>query len=179
MSDKVPFGLNDSAPGNLGSGKHYGAELETSLQLRQLGLIDAVISSTFLWQDSKVEDPFTGLTRRFAKQNRFKLSVDARHDVQAWNISYGAVIAWNGPTIQSNFDTFERETTGPDARLFFEKRFANGIIGRLFWGNVIRAKQKRTRTVYTISQADGAVDRVEFRYRKEGSFYGFSFRGTF
>ena len=179
VSDKVLFGLNDSAPGNLGSGKHYGAELETSLQLRQLGLIDAVISSTFLWQDSNVEDPFTGLTRRFAKQNRFKLSVDARHDVQTWNISYGAVIAWNGPKIQSNFDTFERETTGPDARLFFEKRFANGIIGRLFWGNVIRAKQKRTRTVYTISQADGAVDRVEFRYRKEGSFYGFSFRGTF
>ena len=179
VSDKVQIGLNDSAPGNLGSGIHYGAELETSLQLRQLGLIDAVVSINFLWQDSKVDDPFTGLSRRFANQNRFELSVDARHDVQALNISYGTVITWFGPKIQSDFYTFEREKPGPDVRLFLEKRFANGIVGRLYWGNIIRSKNKRTKFVYAVSQADGAIEKTEFRRRKEGGFYGFSFRGTF
>ncbi len=179
VSDIVPFGVADSAPGNLGSGTHYGAEVETSLQLRQLGLIDAVISTTFLWQDSRVEDPFTGLKRRFSNQNKHELSIDARHDVQAWAISYGTVFSWNGPKIRSDFKTVERQTTGPDVRLFFEKRFANGIVGRLFWGNVLRPKTKRTRTVFLTSQADGEILRTEFRTQKQGGFYGFSFRGTF
>lgn len=179
VSDTVPFGLNDSAPGNLGDGQHYGAELETSLQLRQLGLIDAVISATFLWQDSKVTDPFTGLSRRFADQEKYKLNLNARHDVQSLGISYGTVIAWNGPEIESDFETLERATTGPDVRIFLEKRFDNGIVGRLFWGNLLQAKTKRTRTVYVTSQADGEVLRNEFRTQRLGAFYGFSVRGTF
>ncbi|MFL2769958.1 MAG: TonB-dependent receptor plug domain-containing protein [Rhodospirillaceae bacterium] len=179
VSDKVLFGFNQSAPGNLGAGKHYGVELETSLQLRQLGLIDAVLSSKILWQDSKVNDPFTLLNRRFAKQNRFKLNIDGRHDVQAWGISYGTIFAWNGPTIQSDFNTFEDQSTGPDMRLFMEKPFPNGIVGRLFWGNVIRAKNKRTKLVYLSAQADNILDRVESRRSKQGRFFGFSVRGNF
>lgn len=179
VSDKVPFGINDSAPGNLGNGQHYGAELESSLQLRQLGLIDAVVSAKFLWQDSKVDDPFTGQSRRFAGQEQYTLNIDARHDVQSWGISYGTVIEKNGPKIQSDFDTFERVSVGPDVRIFLEKRFENGIVGRLFWGNLLRAKTKRTRTVYVASQADGEVLRNEFRTQQFGAFYGFSVRGTF
>ena len=150
VTDKVPFGLNDSAPGNLGSGMHYGAELETSLQLKQLGLINAVVSTTFLWQDSKVDDPFTGLSRRFAKQKQSELRVDARHDVQELNISYGTVIEWSGPTIQSDFGTFERVKEGLGMRLFMEKRFANGIVGRLFWGNFLHSKSSRTKVVFAM-----------------------------
>jgi len=179
VNDIVPFGAVDSAPGNLGEGSHYGAEIETSLQLRQLGLIDAVISSKFLWQDSQVEDPFTGLSRRFSNQNHYELTVDARHDVQAWAISYGTAIGWNGPKIRSNFSTVEREITGPDVRIFFEKRFVNSIVGRLFWGNVLRPKTKRTRIVFVTSQADSEILRTEFRTQKQGGYYGFSFRGTF
>lgn len=179
VNDQVPFGINDSAPGNLSSGKHYGAEIETSLQLRQLGLIDAVLSVTFLWQDSQVEDPFTGLNRRFADQQKYKLSMDARHDLQSLGISYGAVVAANGPKIESDFDTLERATTGFDVRLFAEKRFDNGIVGRVFWGNILQPKSKRNRTVFQASQADGGILRTEFRTIKNGAFYGFGIRGTF
>ena len=179
VSDIVPFGTADSAPGNLGPGKHYGAEIETSLQLRQLGLIDGVISASFLWQDSSVLDPFTGLKRRFSDQEKYEFSLDARHDVQAWGISYGLVLAKNGPEITSDFESFERETTGPDMRIFLERRFENGIVGRLFWGNLLQPKTKRSRTVFLTSQADGEVLQSEFRTQKLGGFYGFSVRGTF
>ncbi len=179
VSDIVPFGTADSAPGNLGPGKHYGAEIETSLQLRQLGLIDGVISASFLWQDSSVLDPFTGLKRRFSDQEKYEFSLDARHDVQAWGISYGVVLAKNGPEITSDFESFERETTGPDMRIFLERRFENGIVGRLFWGNLLQPKTKRSRTVFLTSQADGEVLQSEFRTQKLGGFYGFSVRGTF
>lgn len=179
VSDNVPFGIADSAPGNLGSGRHYGAELETSLQLQQLGLIDAVISATMLWQDSSVEDPFTGKRRRFADQERYTIDIDARHDIQAWALNYGAVVAIRGPKIRSDFETFERERAATDVRLFVERRFENGIVGRLFWGNVLRAKTKRTRIVYATSQAVGDVLRTELRTQKQGGFYGFSVRGTF
>lgn len=179
VSDNVPFGVNDSAPGNLGSGWHYGAELETSLQLQKFGLIDAVISGTFLWQDSSVEDPFTGERRRFADQERYEINIDARHDLRQWAMNYGLVMTMKGPKISSDFETFERERTGTDLRIFMEKRFENGLVGRLFWGNVLRAKTKRTRIVYATSQAVGDVLRTEFRTQKQGAFYGFSVRGTF
>lgn len=179
VNDQVPFGINDSAPGNLSSGKHYGAEIETSLQLRQLGLIDAVVSVTFLWQDSQVEDPFTGLNRRFADQEKYNLSLDARHDLQSLGVSYGAVVAANGPKIESDFDTVERAATGFDVRLFAEKRLDNGIVGRIFWGNIFQPKSKRNRTVFQTSQADGGILRTEFRTQKNGAFYGFGIRGTF
>jgi outer membrane receptor for ferrienterochelin and colicins len=179
VSDNVPFGVNDSAPGNLGSGRHYGAELETSLQLQRLGLIDAVISATMLWQDSSVEDPFTGQRRRFADQERYTIDIDARHDIQAWAINYGGVVAIKGPKIRSDFDTFEREKTATDIRIFLERRFSNGIVTRFFWGNVLRAKTKRTRIIYATSQAAGDILRTESRTQKQGGFYGFSVRGTF
>ena len=179
VTDQVPFGAKDSAPGNLGSGKHYGAEIETSLQLRQLGLIDAVVSMTFLWQHSNVEDPFTGVNRRFAGQKKYKLSIDARHDFQSLGISYGAAVAASGPKIKSDFDTVERASTGFDIRLFAEKRFDNGIVGRMFWGNILQPKSKRNRTVFQESQADAGILRTEFRTQKNGSFYGFGIRGTF
>jgi outer membrane receptor for ferrienterochelin and colicins len=179
VSDNVPFGVNDSAPGNLGSGRHYGAELETSLQLQKLGLIDAVISGTFLWQDSSVEDPFTGERRRFADQERYEINIDARHDLSKWAMNYGFVMTVKGPKIRSDFETFERERAATDLRIFLERRFENGIVGRLFWGNALRGKTKRTRIVYATSQAAGDVLRTELRTQKQGGFYGFSVRGTF
>ncbi len=179
VSDNVPFGVDDSAPGNLGSGRHYGAELETSLQLQKLGLIDAVISATLLWQDSSVEDPFTGERRRFADQERYEINIDARHDLRALAMNYGFVMTMEGPEISSDFETFEREKTGTDLRVFMERRFGNGLVGRLFYGNLLRSKTKRTRIVYATSQAAGDILRTEFRTQKQGGFYGFSVRGTF
>ena len=43
----------NSQPGNLGSGNHYGFEIENSLRLKQYSSIDAVITTKFLWQTQR------------------------------------------------------------------------------------------------------------------------------
>lgn len=179
VKDLIPFGLTDSQPGNLGSGDHYGAEIEGSIRFGRFTSVDAVLSGSFLIQDSKVADPFTGLNRRFGNQTKYEYSMEARHDVKSLGTSYGFDFSKKGPNLESDVAEFDSKSTTLDARIFLEQTITDGTILRLFWANMLKISNKRVRTVFDPTQASGTIDRVEFRDSERGWITGFRLRTTF
>ncbi|MDE0801473.1 MAG: TonB-dependent receptor [Rhodospirillaceae bacterium] len=179
VKDLVPFGLMDSQPGNLGSGDHYGGEVEGSIRFGRFTNVDAVISGSFLIQNSKVADPFTGVNRRFGNQTKYEYSMEARHDVKLLRLSYGFDFSKKGPTLESDISEFDVKSRSLDARIFLEQTIADGIVLRLFWANMLKINNKRVRTVFDPNQASGTIDRVEFRDSERGWIAGFRLRTTF
>ena len=179
VKDLIPLGALDSQPGNLGSGNHYGADIETSIRFGRFTPVDAVLSTTFLWQDSEVTDPFTGVKRRIGNQPEFELSIEGRHDIKSWGLSYGFDIDKDGPALESDFNEFDRKRTGLHVRLFMEKTIREGTILRAFWANVTEKKDSRRRTQFATTQAAGAIGSVVVRKERHFSVYGFRLRTTF
>ena len=181
VQDLIPLGETNSQPGNLGSGNHYGFEVEGSLRLISFTSVDATLTATYLWQDSEVTDAFTGLKRRFDKQPKYEFSMAARHDIKSWGFSYGFERGFNknGATIESDINEFDLITTGISTNVFVEKTINNGLVIRAFLGNVLNAKTKRTRTRYVTNQADGRIQQIEFREEDQPLAFGVRLRGTF
>ncbi len=172
IEDLVLFGTTNSQPGNIGSGNHYGFEVEGSLRLVSFTRIDATLTASYLWQDSKVTDAFSGLKRRFDNQPKYEFSFGARHDIKSWGFSYGLERGFNkkGATIESDISTFDRKTTGFGMNIFVEKTLPNGLVVRAFLGNVLNAKTRRTRL-------SGGL--IEFREEDRPLAFGMRLRGTF
>ena len=179
VKDLIPLGLTDSQPGNLGSGNHYGAEVEASVRFGRFTDVDAVLSGSVLIQDSEVADPFTGVSRRFGNQPEYELSLEGRHDVQSLGLSYGFDFTKKGPTIESDFNEFDDKATTVDMRLFLEQTITQGTILRVFWANMLKVTNKRDRTIFVPNQASGIIDRREFREDERGWILGFRLRTTF
>lgn len=179
VKDLIPFGLTDSQPGNLGSGDHYGAEVEGSIRFGRFTSFDAVLSGSVLIQDSKVADPFTGVNRRFGNQTKYEYSVEARHDVKSLRLSYGFDFSKKGPTLESDIAEFDAKSSTLDGRIFLEQTIKDGMILRLFWANMFKINNQRVRTVFDPNQASGIIDRVESRDSKRGWIAGFRLRTTF
>ncbi len=179
VKDLIPLGLDDSQPGNLGNGSHYGAEFESSIRFARFTDADVVLSGSVLVQDSRVTDPFTGQKRKIGNLKDYELKLEGRHDIQDWGLSYGFDVTKNGPTIESDFNEFDRKTTSLDARIFFEKTLRAGTILRVFWANLLEVNTRRERTIFNPSQANGVVERTEFRDEERGYIAGFRLRTTF
>ena len=181
VKDLIPLGTTNSQPGNLKSGNHYGFEVEGSLRLISFTGVDAALNLTYLWQDSEVTDAFTGLKRRFDKQPKYEFLLGGRHDVKSLGLAYGLEGGLNkkGATIESDFNEFDRKTTGFGMSIFVEKTIRRGIMIRAFLGNALKAKNKRTRTRFVTNQADGRIEQIEFREERRPMAFGWRLRTTF
>ncbi|MFL2771723.1 MAG: TonB-dependent receptor domain-containing protein, partial [Rhodospirillaceae bacterium] len=179
VKDLVPFSLTSSQPGNLGSGNHYGFEVESSIRFGRFTSVDAVLSGSILMQKSEVADPFTGVKRRFGNQPEYEYKLEARHDVKTQGLSYGFDLSKEGPTLESDFNEFDSKATTLDARIFLEKGINDGTVMRFFWANLLEVKALRTRRIFDPSQAAGTIKEIQFREQKRGYIYGFRVRTTF
>ena len=181
VKDLIPLGTTNSQPGNLKSGNHYGFEVDSSLRLISFTGVDATLNLTYLWQDSEVTDAFTGLKRRFDKQPKYEFSLGGRHDIKSLGLSYGLERGFNkkGSTIESDFNEFDRKTTDFGMNIFIEKTIGSRMILRGFLGNILKTKNKRTRTRFVTNQADGRIEQIEFREERRPRLFGMRLRGTF
>lgn len=179
VSDQIPFGDFDSQPGNIGSGNHYGVEVETSLRLAEFNWIDAVLGFAYLWQESDVVDAFTGQKRDFALQGEHEVSVSFRHDIQAWGLSYDIEYSNDGPRIFSEFDRFRRGNPRSNLKVSVEKQLWNDVIFRVLWDNVLKTNSRRITNVFTPNQATGVPTSIQDRRTRPMVSVGAALIGKF
>jgi len=179
VTDQVPFNNFDSQPGNIGSGHHYGIRIESSLRLANFNLIDAVLGGTFLLQDSSVRDSFTQHKREFALQGDYEFSINFRHDIKAWGMSYDLEFSKAGPRILSEFDRFREGNPRSNFRLTVEKQLSNNVILRFLWNNVFKTTTRRKTTVFEPNQESGRVSSIQFRRTTPMVSVGFGLIGKF
>ncbi|GAB1263538.1 TonB-dependent receptor plug domain-containing protein [Aurantivibrio infirmus] len=179
VADPTP--LLTSAKGNIGKGKRYGLELNSSIRLGFLGVPDALVTAGAFVQDSEVTDPFLGIDRRLEGEGRGNVSMGFRHDVTRWNLSYGGnyryLIRGNNTTI--DIDQIRQRERDPFSSLFIEKVAFGGITFRLETMNFLNGERCLKRTRFVGATADGVFEEVESSCIGDGRKIALKIRSNF
>ncbi|MGQ9426206.1 TonB-dependent receptor plug domain-containing protein [Gilvimarinus sp. F26214L] len=152
-----------SAPGNIGDGKRYGAELDASVRLHALDMPDALLTIGALVEDSEVTDPFLEESRRITSHGRGQFKLGFRHDLPLWNLNYGADYTYplTGAERIVEIGDIEERFRPPDASLFVEKIAFGGITFRLESTNLLDEPSCYERNRYAGGTATRVVEEVE------------------
>ena len=163
VHDLVPLDPDDSQPGNLPDGRHWGLEADFGLRLDRFGIPGAVVNGSYKWQDSKTTDPFTGETRPFQSQERYEAHLEFRHDIERLRGAYG--ISWSAEGHEYRFDA-DRTDVDKDAgqvRMFVERRIGRSLILKLSARQLHEPHSRRTRLNYDPDRASEIRDTREIR----------------
>lgn len=172
--------------GNIGRGSRVGAEVRGATPLSMLGLPNAELRVTALWQRTRVTDPITGDRRSFSVplerqgtpggsptfnsgNKDWAYVVTYRHNLPELKASYGAtVVGWSGREEYRRIEVIKYRRPAPRLDLFVETTAIGPVTARLFVNNLLSPDETRTRTFFQGSRASGVVQRVEIRDARGG-----------
>ncbi|MDP1931081.1 MAG: TonB-dependent receptor [Gammaproteobacteria bacterium] len=170
-----------SVNGNIGDGINYGMTLNASIRMRMINMPNLLVTTNFTVQDSKIEDPFLGIDRRFANSDRGRFTLGFRHDIPSLRVNYG--LTWNnrfdGNRKTYDIDDIEMTAGDPNVQAFVEFSAFNGITFRLDARNATNNLQCRERHRYLGPITSGIIQEYEDQCGGSGRTVSFRVNGTF
>ncbi len=109
-----------SVSGNIDKATSYGIEASGSFRLGFVGLPEAVFSVDYRYEKTDVVDQFSGENRAFKWRPEHLATLNFRHDVTKWNMSYGAKATFMSLSDDHDIDFQDRTRTGDAYELFAE-----------------------------------------------------------
>ena len=192
MEDLLPLTETEEAPGNIGSGRRWGVELESTLPLDAVGINNSRFDIQLYWQDSTVVDPVTGETRKlssvggnyfnrnsFAGDVDYQASVDFRQDLIKSRIAWGWIVAFNANRKRYKVNELEIRDDGITLDFFTEKSGWLGLKYRLDLKNMLDSPETRERIIYSRFRDLSSLAQSEFRSYTQGREIELSISGTF
>jgi hypothetical protein len=192
--DLLPLSEDFEAPGNIGDGRRWGLKLEGTLPLDWLGLQNARLDLSGLWQDSTVTDPVTGLTRRLSgeggqggyrtlgvrnKNIEYSVRADFRQDFQSARVAWGWTIADRADRPLYKVNELDVHNDGVAINAFVETTRWFGIKTSLLVENMLDFTRSRDRTLYSgareLSAVDGFIESNRFTGRRFTLYFSDSF----
>ncbi|MGK0297239.1 MAG: hypothetical protein ACI9XC_000841 [Gammaproteobacteria bacterium] len=161
--DLLPLSPNFEAPGNIGDGRRWGLQLESTIPLTFFGLSNARVDLKALWQDSIVTDPVTGEDRRLSGQGgqggyrslqirnkniKYHLRADFRQDFDMARVAWGWTIADRGNRPLYKVNELDVNSEGVAIDAFVETTRWFGIKTRLQVDNTLAFNRRRDRTLF-------------------------------
>lgn len=147
--DLLPLTDDFEAPGNIGNGRRWGIELESTHDLDWTGLQGARLKLVGRLQDSTVVDPVTGNGRVLSHigstfdptnlelENTFAYSIDFRHDIASERVSWGWALSERDDVQRFRVNELETLTEGYHLNAFIETTRWYGIkitfLPRTYW----------------------------------------------
>ncbi len=192
VEDLLPLTETEEAPGNIGSGRRWGVELESTLPLDAVGINNSRFDIQLYWQDSTVVDPVTGETRKlssvggnyfnrnsFAGDVDYQASVDFRQDLIKSRIAWGWIVAFNANRKRYKVNELEIRDDGITLDFFTEKSGWLGLKYRLDLKNMLDSPETRERIIYSRFRDLSSLAQSEFRSYTQGREIELSISGTF
>lgn len=170
-----------SANGNIGDGKMYGLRVNASVRMQMIDMPNLLVSSAWSVQDSEIEDPFTGIDRRFARYGRGRWTLSFRHDIPEWSMNWGG--SWS-----NRFDGNEKiydiddvlDLRGdPSTSVFAEWISPNGTSWRFDARGLGSNNQCRERMRFVGRLSTGILEEIENRCSTRGWTTSLKITGTF
>ena len=194
--DFVPLANDSDAPGNIGDGRRWGLELESTLSLEGLGLTGARLDLKARWQDSTVTDPVTGIDRvltgrsehqgppsfMFRSVNNFDYIYDIafRQDFEDARVAWGWDIADRGERTFFKIDELNLyDEDSMEMNVFIETTRWLGIKIRLAGSNLQHFTETRNRAIYEGRRGLSPVSRRELTETVEGRRLTLTISGSF
>jgi len=171
-----------STNGNVGPAVAFGLISNVSLRLGFIGLPRGLVTAALTVQDAKFEDnPFAPVTMRFPPYDRGSLRVGYRHDLPAYNMSYGVTYnarARDGRYIYENDSRFTW-IIPTNLSAFVEMVGFAGLTYRLEGSNLANYESCALRRRYDGYIRDGVIKEIERNCSVTGSQFALKVRGTF
>ena len=178
VEDLLPIGGIVEVPGNIGDGQIYGTRLNVTLPFDWLGLTNSRIESQFVYRDSAVTDPVTGLDRDFSFREDFRYSLEYRQDFPAKKFSWGMEAADRAQEFSFGLDEVSRFTVDTEFNMFVETTQIKGIKARFEINDITNVTNLRERTVFDGSRAIGVPLFQEDRTNNNGGSIRLILSGT-
>ena len=180
VADVVPVGAPPNrfdAPGNIGDGAIEGGRLTATLPLDRV-LRGARLTLAAGARNSTVTDSVTRRERAISGFTETSIEADFRHDIPSLRAAWGASFAKESENVTYRLNEADTYEEGPFLDLWAETTAISGLKIRAFANAVQDSTFRRTRRFYA-GDRNGALNRVERRERRFGSFYGVQISGSF
>ncbi|NNE37920.1 MAG: TonB-dependent receptor, partial [Gammaproteobacteria bacterium] len=189
--DLLPLTPDFEAPGNIGSGRRWGALGEGTLPLDWLGLIDAKLDFKLRIQDSTVVDPVTGKDRSlsipsisggpvtFDIENKYAFTLEFRQDIRSQQWAWGWELWERGKQLRFKVNELEIYNEGAEFRAFIETTRWWGIKMRIQGENILNFADVRQRRKFEGERDLSPLATAELRDQTRGARLAITFSGNF
>ncbi|NNC63572.1 MAG: TonB-dependent receptor, partial [Gammaproteobacteria bacterium] len=193
VEDLLPLSVDFEAPGNIGDGRRWGVELETTLPLTRLGLPSARIDLKTRWQDSRVTDPVTGEDRELSVDSariqtrvpyddvdvKFIAQADFRQDLQRSRVSWGFSAVSRAERRLYKVNELDSYDEGMIVNPFIETTRWLGLKIQLRIIDLLAENKTRERIIYSGQRGLSPVERIEFTDINRGTQFELVLIGSF
>ena len=177
--DVIPIGTGQSI-GNIDKTWAAAIVSTSTIKFDPAGLKGVRLDATFVLQTSRLRDPFTGEIRQWRGFVTRQAFATLRHDVPDTDWAWGADASHNYVLPRYRRNEVDRAWEGPwFAGVFVEHKDVMGLTVRAEVNNVLGARSRRERTVYTGLRGASPIAFVESRDRSIGPIFQVSVRGNF
>ncbi len=177
--DLLPLTPSFEVPGNIGKGRRWGLELESTVPLGSLGLTGARLDFKARWQDSTVVDPVTGKDRILSSvtgdfpitynvENKAAINLDYRQDFEASRLAWGWTLLSRARRTLYKVNELEINNEKVELGMFVETTRWFGVKMRLATVNLLESPGVRERTVFTGERDLSPIRFQELRERLRG-----------
>lgn len=179
-----------SANGNVGEGKVFALYLNASIRLGFLNMPQAVVTAGLNLEDAYIYDPLIAKKRTVIPFDRGSFRLGFRHDIPAWNFSYGVnyqdgignMGGTGGNRVRYDIDNvlfFGVGKVRPDFTMFAEKVGWGNFTYRAEINNGLDAERCLKRKRYNGYLRDGDLREIERSCATTGAQFVFKVRSTF
>lgn len=171
-----------TAAGNIGEAEQWGARLEATLPLDDIGIKGGQLKFNGNWNDSSVTDPITGLDRRVDNVGSYDWNIDFRQDLPELKLAWGGDYSAAGKYPYFRLDEEQTFSYGPgDLDLFIETTYFDGMTVKLAADNLGVQEARLDRRFFTPNRLPGGVfsSREFQRLNNVTPVYTLSISGSF
>ena len=168
-----------TSPDNVGDGTVWGVELDSSLPLAFVGLPSVNIYANYTYLNSKVDDPFTGESRRFNRQPIYVYNLGFTHKIEPLRITWGASFQQQGKAREYQADEIVRVEYDGNLEAFIEYRINDTFSVKLNGNNLLDASKDEYFRKFDDARLGGAIEEIEYETERVGRITILTLRGQF
>jgi hypothetical protein len=177
--DVIPVAGGESV-GNIPRSWAAAIVSTSTIKFDPAGLKGLKLDMTGVLQTSRLRDPFTGEKRQWSGFVTRQFFATLRYDMPETDWAFGAEASHNFRQPRYRSNSVDKTWEGPwFANLFVENKDIAGLTVRADVGNVLNARSRRERTVWTGLRGVTPIAFTESRDRLIGPIFTLSVRGNF
>ncbi len=143
----LPGGLETR--GNIPSATYRQYDWRSTFELSEIGFNGAKLDTTFVYRDTDLEDPLTGISRPFSGQTDISANAELRHDIPGTDWAWGAGFDYNHTLPYYRLAEVGRDYEGPTyTYAFIEHKDVLGMTLNFQVFNLTDGRALLDRTVY-------------------------------
>lgn len=168
-------------PGNIEEAERYGVDIDSTIRLDDFGIKGGELDFSFFYQETKVDDPLTGVERPFSGNSEWFSFVGYRHDIPETDYAYGFFAEYFEDSPQFGLLQISQfQWSDPFIGVFVEDKDFFGMNLEVRVNNLANIGEKFDRTFFDdFRDVPGVTQTSELRERRFDQILRISLSDTF